>query len=213
MLSKETLLTNFHKLPRLLFITVRGPDRWQKIGKVNDFIRRKSSNYFIVREKDKRKDGYHFHALVSQEKDIKPNWFRKGIHVHIKPVVSGKTPHIPECAVEADILKYGTPDPPVGVERVIHDTLYSIARTKRTNHAQTVKNTKLLAILNYMFKEVTDNHQLYQDYIIKLSPKSKGHPGCTPKVGAALPTGASAAIHEGGITEGVTAPVQIILPN
>lgn len=83
-LSPNTLRV-FAKYPksRLIFVTIKDNGqngRWTKIGKVNDWIRRYSDLYIIVRGMT---GGIHFHLLAG----LKPNRHprpAKGIHFHMK---------------------------------------------------------------------------------------------------------------------------------
>lgn len=163
----EEILKHFSTQPRLLFITVRGSGRWQKIGKVSDLLKRVSSNYFIVREKDKKGDGYHFHSLVSTNKDIKPNWYRKGIHIHVVPVGDKKVrlPLIPQDEEEMLHLKYGDTIPE-GIDKILIDGMLNLYSKDRIRHGRTVKNTHLARVVTYMFKELTIPQQ-YTNYLYK----------------------------------------------
>lgn len=193
MYDRETILHNFSKSPRLLFITVRGPGRWQQIGKINDFLRKISSHYFIVREKNKKTDGFHYHALVSQTKDIKPNWFRKGVHIHVTTVAkSDRAPKIPECSDEDHFIKYGDNNPS-GDEKIIIDTLRKIVQADRVQHRANVKLTHLNRIVDYMFKESSPQHSAYLDYILKSDKKVRKSPGSVLIAGASAPPGAAGA--------------------
>lgn len=69
---------------KLYFITIKdnsqGP-RWTRLGKVIDWIRRKTSIYFIVRGME---GGIHFHILAYI--DSGNFTFPRGIHVKVLPV-------------------------------------------------------------------------------------------------------------------------------
>lgn len=68
---------------RLVFITIKDNSqktRWVQIGKINDWIRKYSTTYAIVRGTE---NGTHFHILAGL-KDDKPMRFQKGIHFHVK---------------------------------------------------------------------------------------------------------------------------------
>lgn len=69
------------------FLTLRGHKaKEQKIGYVNDLLRKISRTYLIVRERNRQKDGYHFHAIVKVVKVPKKTWYRKGVHMNLKRV-------------------------------------------------------------------------------------------------------------------------------
>lgn len=71
-------------LKNVLFITIRDPKqgtKWCKLGKINDWIRRYSNNYYIVRG---TAGGSHFHLLAIIKKDARKVKPQKGIHFHIQ---------------------------------------------------------------------------------------------------------------------------------
>ena len=76
-----------YPLKRLMFITIKDntqKSKWTSIGKVNDWIRRYSTTYYIVRG---TQGGSHFHLLAG----VKPNVtfrFQKGIHFYVKDLAS-----------------------------------------------------------------------------------------------------------------------------
>lgn len=79
-----------YPLSRLFFITIKdNRDKW-KIGKVNDWIRKCSKCYYIVKG---TKDGTHFHAVVGMEPNakIKP---QKGIHLNVSTLENDSTTFI-----------------------------------------------------------------------------------------------------------------------
>lgn len=70
----------------LHFITVKDnaqKTKWTKIGKVNDWLRKVSECYFVVKG---TAGGPHFHALMSLKKG-KVIRYQKGIHMHVRPIV------------------------------------------------------------------------------------------------------------------------------
>lgn len=68
------------------FLTFRGPDaKHQKIDFVVKLCKTISSTYLVVREKNKRTEGYHFHAIVRVDKSpIPKSFFKKGCHVNLQ---------------------------------------------------------------------------------------------------------------------------------
>lgn len=74
----------------LRFLTLKG-DKYQKIGKVSDLIRKISKTYYVVREANKKSTGYHFHALIAVDKEPRKAWYKKGVHMHLAKV--GKVEH------------------------------------------------------------------------------------------------------------------------
>lgn len=102
----EEFETKLRKYPlkRLFFITIRCPtqkSRWIKIGKVNDWIRRYSKTYFIVKGIE---GGVHFHLLagIEKKKVLKP---QKGIHFYIKPLASKSEISVDYKQLEEDTRK------------------------------------------------------------------------------------------------------------
>lgn len=65
------------------FLTLKG-SAYQKIGKVSDLIRKISKTYVVVRELNKKSEGYHFHALIKVDKEPTKRWFRKGVHMNLQ---------------------------------------------------------------------------------------------------------------------------------
>lgn len=73
--------------PYTHFLTFKGKKtRHQTVGWPGDKLRKISKNYFIVRERNKISDGYHFHALAVLEKDPPKGWFMKGVHMHCSKI-------------------------------------------------------------------------------------------------------------------------------
>jgi len=158
----------FSKCPRLLFITVKGNGSYQKIGKINDLIRKVSGTYFIVREQNKQKDGFHYHAIVSQRKDLEPNWFRKGVHINVQNIGDKKIHHpiIPESEEERLMLKYGSTDLDDD-DKLIADHQILQQTKLNTRHRNNVKYTHVARVLTYMYKELPVEPKEFEDFIYK----------------------------------------------
>ncbi len=65
----------------VMFITIRDPkqnSKWITMGKIQDWIRKYSTHFYIVRGTHK---GIHFHlmAIINKKKEVK---YQKGIHFH-----------------------------------------------------------------------------------------------------------------------------------
>lgn len=169
---KESICRVFKQEARLIFLTVKAPigHRGQKIGYVNDMVRKIADKYFIIREKNKQNDGFHFHALLSQKRDIKPNWFRKGVHIHVNSFNSPFNGVIPESAMEADVLKYGEAileHMPVE-EIALVDSIVKERQKIQRLKCMSRKEKRLNRVVNYMEKDWTDTHSQYLDYILKI---------------------------------------------
>lgn len=71
------------------FLTVRGKETEQakqKIDYVHKMCSKISNTYFIVRERNKQNQGYHFHAIVKVDKEPTRAWYKKGLHIHFKRI-------------------------------------------------------------------------------------------------------------------------------
>lgn len=80
-----TLRNLFLPKKKLYFLTLKG-EKYQTVGKVADLIRKVSKTFFVVREKNRKSAGYHFHALIEMEKEPHKSWFKKGVHMNLNRV-------------------------------------------------------------------------------------------------------------------------------
>lgn len=90
-----------YPLSRIVFITIKDNSQKWKIGKVNDWIRRYSNNYYIVRGVN---GGVHFHLIAGIEKNktIVPV---KNIHFHIVNLQNKKIEIFPSAEDAEDVRK------------------------------------------------------------------------------------------------------------
>lgn len=157
----RNIYEEMRKAPRLHLVTFRANNqdnpRHQLIGYFHDRLRKVSDQFFICRENnnDQKHPGYHFHALVSLQRDIKPNWFRKGIHCDVRPVnKSNKTVTIPESQDEADVMKYGKDHKDLSPDQKI---VIDIKRKHRQRAAREIsqhkKGNAVARILSYITKD------------------------------------------------------------
>jgi len=175
---------------RTLFITVRCPTQksvWTKIGKINDWIRKYSSNYWIVRG---MAGGIHFHlmALVRPDAQIR---YPKGIHFRVSPIgIKDSTWSAPE-QYEIDLMldarayykglkdyilrTYKVPEECIMISRMI--TNYWRLRRNRDKRKKAVecKDSDLRRVSEYMYKNLaeprgTDERIVYLDYILRHTP-------------------------------------------
>lgn len=160
----------FKKLPRLHFITIRGADKYQKIGKINDMMRRVGATYFIVREEDKQKEGrFHFHALISLNKDITPNWYRKGVHINVQPLNSDTKHSFPESYEEAEEIKHGENfEEATREDDLIANVIQRLQAKASAKRSLSRKTNSIENIVNYMFKDNPSTK--YLDYIFNNPP-------------------------------------------
>lgn len=187
----DTVVKGFMKYPcsRLCFFTVKDnthSTKWDKIGKVNDWIRRYSDCYIVVKGTN---GGTHFHGLAG----IKPNHtprYQKGIHMHLQ-YVNQKKEEIPpdflELAKSADMRTYIISNNFEEQSRNLfpeqQDILRAICKginkywsAKRTREKTTVRKTKkensILRIINYLdvnLQEPRDNDiSKYTDYVSRI---------------------------------------------
>lgn len=76
--------------PKAYFLTFKGKGKaHQKIDYVSKMIKKISNNYYIVREKNKMTEGYHFHAIFIMITKPKASWFKKGCHINLQKVGKG----------------------------------------------------------------------------------------------------------------------------
>lgn len=146
------------------FLTLKGPDaKHQKIGYVNDLLRKVSSTYLVVREKNKISDGYHFHAIAKMEKKPPATWYKKGVHMKLQKI--GSPEKLPEdWKIPIPYLSRRTlSDMREHYEdNVIID--YLMEKTARVSLAKMRKNTQIEKVLRYMSKDL-DMPMQYTDYI------------------------------------------------
>lgn len=147
------------------FLTLRGhKSKEQRIGYVNDLLRKISSTYLIVREKNHSNDGFHFHAIVKVHTVPKKAWYRKGVHMNLKRV------------------GYLIPKPNTFTARHMHDNLAGLEiddakrvlvamsesnlddYVQRATDVYVVRDSDISRVLCYMEKEMEMPCQ-YVDYI------------------------------------------------
>lgn len=154
------------------FLTFKGvKPKEQKIGFVNDKCRAISSTYVIVRELNKKTEGFHFHALLKVSKPPKDSWFIKGTHMNLQKV--GKRLTVNTRALNLkEVLEYS-------------DLCPEMKQTLMAEQMEEPRITKLIdesvrlhqhvdRALRYMSKELPTLPVQYNDYIICL--RGKMHP-------------------------------------
>lgn len=160
---------------KLHFLTFRGVSKnQQKIGYVSDMCRKISNNYFIVREKDKTTEGFHFHAILAMLKHPAKGWFKKGCHIDLRPLSNCKTAiyrkpepgQVPERVNEKDVHE-NLDDPEVHqalAEKRIEDCITkAFKKMKNWGH--------VCRVIDYMCKELPAMPCMYTEYIIKIRGK------------------------------------------
>ncbi len=151
--------------------------RTQKISYWSDRLRKISKSFYIVREKNKLNNGYHFHAIVSlNEPDISKGWFKKGIHIHVKTIgnVNGQPlakPIYPENSEEANHMLYG--DEPLSVmDRIIIDEHRRLEQSRKAKHSKNKKTLHVDSVLAYLNKDRTILSSQFTDYAYYKNGKS-----------------------------------------
>lgn len=156
------------------FLTFRGPDaKHQSINFVEKMCKAVSRTYLIVREKNKRTDGYHFHALLRVDFPVPKSFFKKGCHVNLQLV--GRAGR-----------RSGMPPPPTTITSKDVDLMYECTENKEEAKSQHVdviveKLHKACAkasriresvsrVVDYMAKELEMPCQ-FTDYIYVVSGK------------------------------------------
>lgn len=153
----------------LRFLTLKG-DKYQKIGKVSDLIRKISDHYYVVRETNKKTTGYHFHALLECKKEPPKAWFKKGVHMNLQKVGKPSTTigmTFPEPSMNQNQLSemiYHEPETAPLVEDLIFE------KQLKTSRATIQRRTNLGRVLHYMEKEQELPAQ-YSDYILVINKK------------------------------------------
>jgi len=146
------------------FLTYRMPGG-TTISKVADKCRKVADTFFVIRENDKKGEGYHYHAILRMIKEPPRSWYTQGVHVNLKKIgraqtlVGMKLPQ-PNPTAQEDLeqLILSPEDLPRIEQRLIDVALAkSVKRTARLKSIERV--------LQYMSKDYQDRAPIqYQDY-------------------------------------------------
>lgn len=173
-------------LGRIVFITIRCPQQvgpWTKIGKVNDWIRRYSSCYFIVKGVE---SGTHFHLIAGLKPDhsaIKPV---KGIHFHIKdlkkdnpctvtdPIILDdirESKYHAQFREQSTILRLKIPHECLAISTMIKKHFALGASRLKRSADRDRKSNAIRSIVLYLLKNLNeprpDEISVFSDYILK----------------------------------------------
>lgn len=190
LLLVDDFITKLSKFPqkRILFFTVKDnthSTKWDTIGKINDWIRRYSDLYIIVRGME---DGVHFHGLAGIKINNTPKC-QKGIHMCLKTINDTKKADIDYIELKkgkekalfftnervedltADVLTPNQQD----CLRVIVLAIRRYWHNKQVKVATTLRNTKKIdsirRIISYLEKNLAEPREedveQYVDYIFK----------------------------------------------
>ncbi len=67
------------------FLTLKGiKDSYQDMDKVCKHVKKISNTFLIVRERNKRTEGFHFHAILLLAKEPHKGWYKKGLHLNLQ---------------------------------------------------------------------------------------------------------------------------------
>lgn len=173
----------------ILFITIRDPKQtpvWCKLGKVNDWIRRYSKNYFIVKGTS---GGIHFHLIAGIQPDKQPKPV-KGIHFQLSDLTTTNNRYsYDECIAREDrknkdlsdqitqsrkikyFLRYPGIEQCYSVADMIRAKFKKAAAKDKRETAKSKKAEHIERIISYLFKNLeeprdSEDRDLYEDYIL-----------------------------------------------
>lgn len=194
------IVTSLEKFPfsRINFITIRDPKQVWRIGKVNDWIKRYSSCYYIVMSPH---GGTHYHLIAGVDKNIifKPS---KGVHFDIQTVGGGTRPLFETLTVDesigkcanllrkkhdrlAFIIKHDIPHQCVAMSNMIKKYFLKAERSALNIIKLNKKTREISKVIDYMRINLNEDRQesyfpeKYIDYIYRCPLKSipnQGHP-------------------------------------
>lgn len=162
---------SFEGSSKLYFLTLRGlKNAHQKIDFTIKKCKKIAKTFIIVREKNKRTEGYHFHALIKATVEPGKSWYSKGVHMNMKRVgrrdtnVTYPPPHIGELH-DRKALDEGLITPTQYADAIVDKIFEDHARKdKRKTHVD--------RLLHYMSKDLHMPIQ-YHDYYYSLRGASK----------------------------------------
>lgn len=148
-------------------LTFRSDDpRHQRVGFINNLCRKIANTFFIVREADHKKAGWHFHAMLKVVKEPTYTWFIKGVHMHLTKIgkadsnIGRLPPPINPTREEIATMLHWEPEKYAEVELSVLQAAFS----------KTVKQRRMddnkSKVCQYLLKEVSGNPVQYVDYIL-----------------------------------------------
>lgn len=185
-MCNKKIVSFFSRLPRLRFITIKSlldNEKHQKIGYWSDRLRKISSNFYIIAEKNNNSSKNHYHALVSVDNnEIPKSWYLKGVHIMDKPVGNlgePSKPVIPESLEESEHIIYGSVcSPTLGskksellLERIFTLELHKMKNRARVRHSTNRKIWHIESVMSYLNKEL-DIPSQYFNYILIINKMS-----------------------------------------
>lgn len=148
--------------------------RVQKIGYINDILKKVSDHYYIVRETNKKHKGYHFHALYSVKRDfLKKEFHRKHIHICVRDV--GKR-YVYDPVDPRDLpLEYETPckDLLEWSQRHIKKVAAKMSAARASIARRKTKERNVDNVVYYLSKsDDRESDEQYVDYILVMNGQS-----------------------------------------
>lgn len=143
------------------YITLRGArPREQKMDWCVKHMKKISSTFVVVREKNKKAEGYHFHVLAKLKKVPHKGWYKKGVHIYVNRVYSYSQAKYVFTGRERFELSCDD-DEESFIESVHLDDIMKNAEKKMIEQVRREAHVK--KILHYMSKDL-DMPILYVDY-------------------------------------------------
>lgn len=137
----------------------------QTVGKVHDLCRKVSDEHFIVREKNKKTEGYHFHAFMIMKKEPTKQWFKKGVHMNLLKI--GKRQDnvgmvLPLPGLTSSELAEAIHHEPAYALKVENDL---ILHSKRLFLKGSLRKLHCDKVLSYMSKDLSGEAVHFVDYL------------------------------------------------
>lgn len=150
----------------------------QKIQFIQRRCKQIAKTYLIIRERNKKSGGYHFHAIIQAETKPAGSWFIKGAHMNYLQI--GKKT-VPERPLDLERKAPTLPSPELTTlekqemhhhEQITDSEIEEIAinRAMIACVKRDKTNTEIIKVLRYMAKELELPAQ-YTDYILSIKGK------------------------------------------
>lgn len=177
MCKSKLLLDVFITKKDLRFLTVKG-GKFQTVQTVARLVKKISDTYLIVRERNKKSEGYHFHALLDCKVEPRKSWFKKGVHMNLqkvgdKGIIKSHLYAMPLPPLNSKDIDGMAQEDPVGAAKYVVDTAINNGLVKLKKRKK--KNAHLGRVLQYMKKEQELPIQ-YIDYMYVVSRKNREFP-------------------------------------
>ena len=161
----------------LTFMSNDQNSRRQEIGYINDKVKKISKTYFIVRERNKQNDKFHFHCIFKAIKKPGRAFFQKGCHVDVRKV--GERELKCRFNLEAEILPYCFSTQEIE-DQIAHGVFtrshYHQQLEKKRVHdilsRHMARKTHIDKTYAYITKELMKPRQ-YENYILSIRGKMK----------------------------------------